>query len=220
MNNPPDAATAGNGGSFDPRQAAALLDQTTQQTRRQLQPFPPWLLAVRGILVLVALGSVWLLVRGQHPYRHPPGAAVFIAIGFGLLNLLATVAVARRATSGVSGKSRLRPAEVTVISAVWVGVFVVMGLLVSFGASDAVVYGTYPVTAPLIAAGAAWAAIMAARGEWRRFTTAAAVTVTGIAGLFAGPAGAWAVAGAGLGLTLLGSAAAVAWRQRRSVVRP
>jgi hypothetical protein len=38
-------------------------------------------------------------------------------------------------------------------------------------------------------------------------------------GAFAGPAGAWAVAGVGIFLELLGSAAAIAWRQRRSVIR-
>ena len=46
MNHTPDAA-AGDGGAFDPRQAA------------------------RAVLVLAALGAVWLSVRGQHPYRAP-----------------------------------------------------------------------------------------------------------------------------------------------------
>ena len=36
-----DTATAGEGGSFDPQQAAALLDQTRRQTRRQLEIGPP-----------------------------------------------------------------------------------------------------------------------------------------------------------------------------------
>ena len=220
MNHTPDSTTTGNGDGFDPRQAADLLDRTTQQTRRQIEPFPPWLLAVRGILALVALGAVWLMVRGQHPYRHPPAAAVLIAIAFGFLNLLATVAVARLATSGVSGKSRLRPAEITAVTAVWVGVFVIMGVLAANGASDAVLYGLYPVTAPLIAAGAAWAGIMAVRADWRKFGTAAAVAITGVAGLFAGPAGVWLVAGVGLCVTLLASAAVVARRQHRGVVRP
>ena len=70
MNHTLDAA-AGDGGAFDPRQAAALLDQTTQQARRQLEPSPPWLLVIRAVLVLAALGAVWLSVRGQHPYRAP-----------------------------------------------------------------------------------------------------------------------------------------------------
>ena len=71
-----------------------------------------------------------------------------------------------------------------------------------------------------MAAGLAWAGIMAARGSWRPCGTAAATAVVGAVAAFAGPAGAWAVAGAGLCIVLLGSAAAIAWRQRRSVVRP
>jgi len=54
---PDTTASAGNGGNFDPRQAAALLDQTTQQARRKLAPSPPWLLAIRAIAVLAALGG-------------------------------------------------------------------------------------------------------------------------------------------------------------------
>jgi hypothetical protein len=221
VNHAPDTTTAaGNGGTFDPQQAASLLDRTTQQTRRQFEPYPPWLLAARGIGVLAAFGAVWLSVRGQHPYRHPTDAVIPVVITFGVLNLVATVAVARRATIGVSGKSRLRPAEIAVVAAVWAGAFVIMGVLAGAGVSDRVVYGLYPVTVPLIAGGLAWAAIMAARADWRKFSTALAVAVTGILGLFAGPAGVWLVAGIGLCVTLLGSAAAVAWRQRRPVVRP
>jgi len=44
--------------------------------------------------------------------------------------------------------------------------------------------------------------------------------VTGAVALSAGPAEAWAVADAGLSLTLLGHAAIIVWQQRRSVVRP
>jgi hypothetical protein len=221
MNHTPDTTTsAGNGGNFDPQQAAALLDQTTQQTRRQIEPYPPWLLAARGVGVLLAFGAAWLSVRGQHPYQHPTAAAIPVVIAFGVLNLVATVAVARRATTGVSGKSRLRPAEIAVATVIWVGVFAVMGVLIGAGVSDRVVYGLYPVSAPLIVAGLAWAGIMAARADWRKFGTALAVAVTGAVALLAGPAGVWLVAGVGLCVTLLGSAAAVAWRQRRGVVQP
>jgi hypothetical protein len=55
---------------------------------------------------------------------------------------------------------------------------------------------------------------MAARAGWRRCGTGLAVAAVGVVGAFAGPAGAWAVAGVGLCAVLLGSAAVVAWRQR------
>ena len=100
----------------------------------------------------------------------------------------------------------------------WVAVFAVMGALAGAGASRAIVYGLYPTTVPLIVAGLAWAAIMAARANRRACGTGLAVAAVGAAG----PSGAWAwaVAGAGLCAVLLGTAAGIAWRQRRSVVRP
>ncbi len=215
MNHTPDATTSGNGGNFDPRQAAALLDQTTQQARRRLQPYPPWMLVIRAVMVLAACSAVWLSVRGQHPYKGPTAAvAIAVVLAFVVVNFGATVAVAGRATAGVSGRSRLRRAEIAVMAVAWVGVFAVMGVLAGAGVSRAIVYGTYPATVPLIVAGLAWAVIMAARANWRRCGTALAVAAVGAVGTFAGPARAWAVAGVGLCIVLLGSAAAIAWQQR------
>jgi uncharacterized membrane protein len=55
---------------------------------------------------------------------------------------------------------------------------------------------------------------MGARADWRSCGTGLAVAAVGAVGAFAGPAGAWAVAGVGLCAVLLGNAAAIAWRQR------
>ena len=220
MNPTPDTTAAGNDGNFDPRQAAALLDQTTQQARRQLEPAQPWLLVIRAVVVLAVFGAVWLNVRGQHPYQHPTAALIPVVIAFGLLNLVATVTVARRATAGLSGRSRLRPAEIAVLAAIWIGVFAAMVPMAIAGVSNAVVYGLYPVSVPLIAAGLAWAGITAARADWGGCGAGLAVAVTGAVALSAGPAGAWVVAGVGLCVTLLGQAAVIVRQQRRSVVRP
>ena len=46
--------------------------------------------------------------------------------------------------------------------------------------------------------------------------TGLAVAVTGAVGASVGQAGAWAVTGVGLCLTLLGSAAVIAWRLHRA----
>jgi hypothetical protein len=175
---------------------------------------------IRAIVVLAVFGAVWLNVRGQHPYQHPTAALIPVVIAFGLLNLVATVTVARRATAGLKGRSRLRPAEIAVLAAIWIGVYAAMGPMAIAGVSNAVVYGLYPVTVPLIAAGLAWAGITAARADWGGCGAGLAVAVTGAVALSAGPAGAWAVAGVGLCVTLLGLAAVIVWQQRRSVVRP
>lgn len=214
MNATPDTATtADNGGDFDPRQAAALLGQTTHQARRRFEAHPPWLLAVRGIGVLIVYGAIWLSVRGQHPYHYPTAAAAPGGIIFGLLNLTAVLAVAKRAGEGVTRKSPLHPAEIVILALTWVGVFVAMGFMAG-RVSDSIVYGLYPATAPLIAAGLAWAIMTAVRRNWRQFGTALGVVIVAVAGLFAGPAGVWLVVGIGLCVVLVGTAAFVAWRQR------
>jgi hypothetical protein len=209
MNTTPGTSTAENGGSFDPRQAAALLDQTTQQAHRQLEPTPPWALATRAVMVLAALGAIWLSVRGQHPYRGPTAADIPVLVAFIVINFALTVAVRQRAMAGVRGNSRFSPVEITILAASWVATAVLMAGLSAAG----VRYGWYPTTV-LIIPGLAWAGVSAARGNRRGCATGLAILVIGVAGLFAGPAGSWAVAAVGLCVTMLGEAAAVARRQR------
>jgi hypothetical protein len=205
---------AENNSEFGPQQAAALLNQTTRQARRQLEPHPPWLLATRAAGALLVYGSLWLSVRGQHPYMWPTAAAAPGAIAFGLLNTAAVVAAAKRATAGVSGRSPVRRTDIAMTAAVMVGVFAVMGVLISAGVSHAIVYGIYPAAVPLIAGGLTWAGLMAARASWRECGTPLASAAVGVAALFAGPAGAWLVAGVGVFAVLLASAVVVARRQR------
>src|SRR5450755_3325329 len=209
MNHTPDTAAAGNGGSFDPQHAAALLDQTTQQARRKLAPSPPWLLATRAIGVLAALGAIWLSVRGQHPYKGPTAADIPVLVAFIVVNFAATVAVRRHATAGVSGRSRFSRGEITVLVLAIVAAVVAMAGLGAAGVD----FATYP-TSVLVIPGLAWTVLMAARANWRELATGLAIVVIGIVGAFAGPAGAWAVAAVGLCVMLLGSAAAIAWQQR------
>jgi hypothetical protein len=215
MNHTPDAVTAGNGGSFDPKQAAALLDQTTQQARRQLQPSQPWLLMIRAVLVLAALGAIWLSVRGQHPYKGPTAADIPVLVGFIVVNFAATVAVRKRAIAGVSGRSRFTEGEIAVLVASFVVTVVAM---VGLGAAG-VSFAYYP-TSVMVIPGLAWAILAAARSNWREFATGLALIVLGVVGAFAGSAGSWAVAAVGLCAILLGNAAVIIWQQRRSVVRP
>ena len=209
MNHTSDTTAAGNGGTFGPQQAAALLDQTTQQARRKFQPSPPWLLVTRAVMVLAALGAIWLSVRGQHPYRGPTAADIPVLVAFIVVNFAATVAVRRRATAGLSGRSRFSRGEITVLVLAFAATVVAM---VGLGAAG-VSFAYYP-TSVLVIPGLAWAVLMAARANWREFATGLAIVVIGIVGAFAGPAGAWAVAAVGLCVMLLGSAAAIAWQQR------
>ena len=209
MNHASDTTAAGHGGTLGPEQAAALLDQTTQQARRKFQPSPPWLLVTRAVMVLAALGAIWLSVREQHPYRGPTAADIPVLVAFIVVNFAATVAVRRHATAGVSGRSRFSRGEITVLVLAIVAAVVAMAGLGAAGVD----FATYP-TSVLVIPGLAWTVLMAARANWRELATGLAIVVIGIVGAFAGPAGAWAVAAVGLCVMLLGSAAAIAWQQR------
>jgi hypothetical protein len=209
MNDTSDAAAAGSGDTFSPQQAAAMLEQATAQARRQLQPSPPWLLSLRAVLVLAALGAVWLSVRGQHPYTGPTSGDVAILVPFIVINFAATVGVRRRAGVGVRGPSRLRPAEIAIEASAWVATVVLMAALGAAGFS----YSLHPTTVLLIP-GLTWAGLMALRKSWIGCAKGAAAAVVGAAGLFAGPAGAWLVGAVGLCAMLLAFAAITAWRQR------
>jgi hypothetical protein len=207
-------ATENNGGEFEPRQAAALLNQTTQQAKRQLEPFPPWLIAIRAFLALIGYGAIWLSVRGQHPYLHPTSALIPVGIGIGVVNVIAVAVVAQRATTGVIGRARFRPAELAAAVVVWVGVLAVLGVMIGAGVSNGIVYGLYPAAAPLIVAGGGWAILKAVQRNWRQAATAAAAAVIGALSLLAGPRGCWAVCAVGLFVLMLISAAVVARRRR------
>ncbi len=213
-------ATVSDGGSFDPRQAADLLDQTTQQARRKIAPAQPWLLAIRAAGVLLVLGACWLDVRGQHPYKGPDSSVLPYVYLFVILNFAATVGARMHATAGVTGKSRLRPAEITVLTLAWVAVYPLIVALHHAGLNNATVYSLIPLTVPLISAGLTWAAVNAARGDWRPFGVGLGVAITGAVGLLAGATGAWAVDGAGLCLVLLANAVGIVCGNRRSVIRP
>ena len=208
MNTTPDT-TADNGSSFNPEQAAALLDQTTHQARRQLQPSPPWLLVTRAVMVLAALGAIWLSVRGQHPYRGPTAADIPVLVAFIVVNSTVTIAVRKRAMTGVRGKSPLSQGEITILVLAWAAAVVLIVALATAGSS----YAKYPTTV-LIIPGLVAAAVMGARAEWRLCAVGLAVAVTGAVGEFVGPSTSWLVAGVGVCIVLLGNAVAVAWQQR------
>jgi hypothetical protein len=96
------AADTNHGGGFDPAQANALTDQATRQARRQFTPLTALLWTFRAVEILVVCGSIWLSVRGQHPYSGPAGWAWAVAVVAGALNVGLTGWVTGRAGTGVN----------------------------------------------------------------------------------------------------------------------
>jgi hypothetical protein len=223
MNQPPNTngTVTGNDSPLDPHEAAALLDQATQQARRKFAPSPPMLSVFRAVVVLAAFGGVWLSVRGQRPYSGPSGWAITVAyVLVGIVIGWSTQAM-KRAAAGVSGPTqRARNAGIGVMLVAWAAVYLFMGALYHAGASHAIVYGLYPATAPLMIVGLVAAANGAGRQDWPMTGTSLAMAIVAMAAAFGGPVGAWLVMAIGLCAVLLGTAAFTVWRQHRSLVRP
>jgi hypothetical protein len=211
-----DAETADEGGGLDPREAATLIEETDRQARRQFAPQTPLLALIGAAFFLVAYGTIWLSVRGHHPYRGPTGPALVVFYGLVIVVSVAGGVVFRRATTGVSGRDlRQQRAQGAAVAAAYIAVFVFQGALHYLGVSNAIVYGVYPAAAPLIVVGAAGATIAASRENWPLLGVAIAVIAIGAGSGYAGPIGVWAFVGVGCCVAFLGYAAAqVAWLRR------
>jgi hypothetical protein len=211
-----DAAAADPGGGLDPREAARLLDETTRQARRRLALSSPQLSVIGATAAVVCLGAVWFSVRHQHPYKGPTAAGLLVMYGVLVCWIVTAVRFNRRAMSGISGRSaRQQRVLGAAIVVALVAVSVYQGVLHSDGVSNAIVYGTYPVTAQLIVLGAVAAAFQGAREDWPAFGVAIAIVLVATGSAFAGPRGVWLSDGIGLGVVVLGYGAAQAWLQRR-----
>lgn len=218
MNGTPDisrAETYGDEGTLDPGEAARLLARTQRQAQRELDFRSPWLSLLAAAAALVAFGSVWLSVRGQHPYKYPTIV--------GLLGLYAVLAIRigsvlyahRRATAGVSGRSvRQTRGEGVALAVALIAVYVIMGALANAGASDGVVYGVYVATATMLVLGTFWAARSAIREDWQELGLSIAIMLVAAGSAFAGPRGVWLSNGVGLCVVLLAYSAVQAWQLR------
>ena len=211
------SGTFGDEGGLDPRGAARLLARTRREAQRGLDFRSPWLSLIAAAVALVGFGAVWLSVRGQHPYRGPTAVSLVVLYAVVLIRI-GTVAYAhRRATAGVSGHSvSQRRAEGAALAVALVAVYVLMAALAHDGASDAVVYGVYVVTATLIVLGAFWAARSAVREDWPGLGISIAIMLVAAGSAFAGPRGVWLSDGVGCCVVLLGYSAAQAWLLRAS----
>ena len=58
-----------------------------------------------AVVALIAYGSVWLSVRGQHPYSGPTSSVLPFVWGFVILNFAATVGFRRHAIAGFANTS-------------------------------------------------------------------------------------------------------------------
>jgi hypothetical protein len=200
---------------LDPREAARLLDQTRRDAQRQFDLSSPLLSLLGAAVVLVALGAVWLSVRNQHPYKGPTPAALGVLYGGLIVWILVVVAFTQRALAGLSGRStRQQRAYAAAVAIGLIGVSVFQAVLKGDGVSNAVVYGTYPLTVQLIVLGTLGAAMQANREHWLGFGECLAIVIIATGSAFAGPRGVWLSDAIGLCVVVLAYAATGAWLRR------
>ena len=206
--------------SWTPVTRRGCWSRPQREAQRQFALSSPALSALGAAVVLLALGAVWLSVRGQHPYTGPTAAGLLVMYGILACWIVVVVSFRRRAMAGLTGRSvgQERAYGAAIVTAL-VGVSVYQGVLKSDGVSLAVVYGTYPLTAQLIVLGGIGAAIAAAREEWPGFGVAIAVALVATGSAFAGPRGVWLSDAIGCAVVVLGHAGAQAWLRARHEAR-
>ena len=205
-------------GELDPEQAARLIEETSREAKRQFGYWQsPWYTLAAAAIWLAIFGTLWLSVRGQHPYKGPTGWALLT-----IFSLIAVAAIVgsivtrpRRARQGVSGRSRRRENYLgAAMGSAYIAAVVFQGALRYLGVSWAIVYGVYPaVVSPivLVAAGGVFAAV---REDVQTLRVAIAVIAVLAGSAFAGPIGVWLYAGVG-GCVVVLALAAIQFRQRR-----
>lgn len=195
-----DQTTSDDDGELDPREAARLLQQSTEEARRQFDLRPPWTTVVMGAVILVAYSALWLSTRGQHPYRGPDLGIVALVYTAVAVSIAVSAKVYRRATAGVRGVSARQAAleGSAILVSFILGSPVIQGATKHYGASHAIVYGVIPAAAPLIIVGTTVLGIAAAKLDWSQFGAALAIVIGGVVAAFVGPSGAWLAAGIGL----------------------
>ena len=162
-------------------------------------------------------GTLWLSVRGQHPYKGPTGWALLIIYSLIMVSAITAAVVTRprRARQGVSGQTRRRETYLgAVMGSAYIAHIVFQGALNYLGASPAIVWGVYPAVVSPIVLVAAAGVFAAVREDVQTLYAMIAVIAVLAGSAFAGPIGVWLSCGVG-GCVVALALAAVQFRQRR-----
>jgi hypothetical protein len=87
------------------QEAADVVQDARVRARRELVISAPLVYMAWGLVWLLGYGTMWLSVRGQHPYTGPSGvsiAAVFVLAGFAAAAVLVIIS---KAAAGIDGQS-------------------------------------------------------------------------------------------------------------------
>src|SRR3984885_4055559 len=185
-------ADAGEGTTMDVQEAAMIMEEAGERAQREFRlshraSFITW-----GVILLLGYGTMWLNVRGQHPF-HGPNPGAFAAVTLLASGSALAVVAQSRAESGVGGVSavRRRIHSLSLITGL-AGMFVLEGALYRAGASRAVI-GIFEAAAPILVAGLVYLASSAVRLDWARGALGVCLVAVAAGGALAGVVGIWAV---------------------------
>ena len=102
-----DGADAGEGTTMDVQEAAVIMQEAGERAQREFRPSHRASFITWGVILLLGYGTMWLNVRGQHPF-HGPNPGAFAAVTLLASGSALAVVAQSRAESGVSGASALR----------------------------------------------------------------------------------------------------------------
>jgi hypothetical protein len=200
---------------MDALSAANVMRQAQERAKRELTVSRPLLLCAAGLVYLLAYGTAWLAVRGQHPYQGPPGWTLGVLAGLVLIAVLVTAAIVNRAASGVGGESRRRRRiALRSMAAGLVAVYAVEGGLLAAGAGIGTV-DLIGASGPILVTGLV---IVGTAVAWRQrpgLGLGIWLIAAAIGSAFAAPAAVWGI-DALTGCAGFGIAAAIESRHSRS----
>ena len=189
------APGSGETAALDAQDAAAIMQQARERAGSELRIRRPVLFVTWGLAVLIGYGSMWLSVRGQHPYRGPTWPTLVLALLLLLLAATVTAQVVDWAASGVGGRSEVqRGIFVLALMAGYGALLIEKIALVGAGVSRPiqVVLG---VTAPMLVAGLVFVASSAVTAglNWPRLILGVWLLAVAAGASWAGPVGVLAV---------------------------
>ncbi|HEV2934249.1 MAG TPA: hypothetical protein VGY96_14045 [Streptosporangiaceae bacterium] len=175
--------------SMDAQNAAVIMQQARERAQRELAVRRPALFVTWGLAVLASYGTLWLSVRGQHPFHGPTVPAVVTLVALFLVAAIITVRFVDRASSGVGGPSVLQRG--IFVSALAAGVLAMDIFIhaVARAGADRPLVALMGAAAPLLVAGVVFLASCAVNGVLDRPRLAVGLWLLAVAayGGWAGP---------------------------------
>jgi cation transport ATPase len=195
---------------LDPRAAAMLLEETSREARRQLDPTDMVRLSLTAaLLFLVIYGGLYVAAHGEHPYIGPHGPWLMawpVGVCAALLINANRYDQLKRTRTGAT-LLRVRASGAAVVVGL-IGIYALDAALANAGVGKDIIYGIFDAAAPLIVLGSIGAANAAWREDWPTLGASLGLILVAAGASFAGPDGVWGVIAIGGCLVSLGHAVA------------